>query len=83
MAAAGGVRVEVGVQRGREVGRFASIAGREVEGDEPVVKIEFSGMNTIHAVWLTLDQSKRLAARLLEVSAELSRLRTALRKRAK
>ena len=55
----------------------------EVEGDEPVVKVEFSGMNTIHAVWLTLDQSKRLAARLLEVSAELSRLRTALRKRAK
>ena len=55
----------------------------EVEGDEPVVKLEFSGMNTIHAVWLTPAQSEKLATRLLEVSAELSRLLTMLRKRAK
>ena len=56
---------------------------KEVEDEQPVVKVEFSGRNTIHAVWFTLDQSKRLAARLREVSAELSRLRTALRKREK
>ena len=56
---------------------------KEVEDDQPVVKVEFSGQNTIHAVWLTLDQSEKLAARLREVSAELSRLRTMLRKRAR
>ena len=56
---------------------------REIEDDQPVVKVEFSGENTIHAVWLTLDQSEKLAARLREVSAELSRLRTMLRKRAR
>jgi len=56
---------------------------REVEDDQPVVKVEFIGQNTIHAVWLTLDQSEKLAARLREVSAELSRLRTMLRKRAR
>jgi hypothetical protein len=56
---------------------------REIEDDQPVVKVEFSGKNTIHAVWLTLDQSEKLAARLREVSAELSRLRTMLRKRAR
>ena len=55
----------------------------EVEEDQPVVKVEFSGRNTIHAVWLTLDQSEKLTARLREVSAELSRLRTMLRKRAR
>ena len=55
----------------------------EVEGDEPVVKLEFSGQHSIHAVWLTPAQSEKLATRLLEVSAELSRLLTMLRKRAK
>jgi len=56
---------------------------RDVEDDQNVVKVEFIGENTIHAVWLTLDQSEKLAARLREVSAELSRLRTMLRKRAR
>jgi len=56
---------------------------KEVEDDQPVVKVEFSGQHTIHAVWLTLAQSEKLATRLLEVSAELSRLQTMLRKRAK
>src|SRR5206468_3752546 len=37
MATTRGVcRVEVGVQRGREVGRLAGVAGRKIESDEPV-----------------------------------------------
>jgi len=56
----------------------------ELEDDEEaIVKIEFRGENTIQAVWLTLDLSKKLAARLFEVNEELTRLRIRLCKNKK
>ena len=45
----------------------------QLEDDaEPLVQIQFSGENTVQAVWITLEVSKRLAARLVEVNEELS-----------
>jgi hypothetical protein len=56
----------------------------ELEDDEEaIVKIEFRGENTIQAVWLTLDLSQKLAARLFEVNEELTRLRIRLCKNKK
>jgi hypothetical protein len=56
----------------------------ELEDDEEaIVKVEFRGENTIQAVWLTLDLSKKLAARLFEVNEELTRLRIRLCKNKK
>src|SRR6266571_5057469 len=57
---------------------------REVEDDdEAIVKVEFSRENSIQAVWLTLDLSKKLAARLVEVNEELTTLRIMLLRRKK
>jgi hypothetical protein len=44
----------------------------ELDDGRDGIEIAFSGDNTIQAVFLTLEESKRLVARLLEVNGLVS-----------
>jgi hypothetical protein len=44
----------------------------QLDDGQDGIQIAFSGDNTIQAVCLTLEESKRLVARLLEVNKQVS-----------
>ena len=46
----------------------------ELDDGRDSIQIAFSGDNAIQAVCLTLDESKRLVARLLEVNRQVKRI---------
>lgn len=52
----------------------------ELDDGREGIEIAFSGENTIQVVWLTLDESKRLVARLLEVNEQVSMILSKRRK---
>jgi hypothetical protein len=52
----------------------------ELDNGREGIQVAFQGDNTLQAVYLTLEESKRLVGRLLKVNKEVSILRSKRRR---